>query len=65
MLVICDGGGSNADSKVGKIGKEYWGFRIRQNELVKNGVVRMGKSSSYSLETRRAEGKGSRVVMSD
>jgi hypothetical protein len=35
------------------------------NELVKNGAVRMGKSSSYSLETRRVEGKGSRVVMSD
>ena len=35
------------------------------NELVKTGAGGRGKSSSYSLETRRAEGKGSRVVMSD
>ena len=35
------------------------------NELVKNGAGGRGKSSSYSLKTRRAEGKGSQVVMSD
>ena len=35
------------------------------NELVKNGAGGRGKSSSYSLKTRRAKGKGSEVVMSD
>jgi hypothetical protein len=44
-------------NKVGKSG--------HVNELVKNGAGGRGKSSSYSLETRRAEGKGLRVVMSD
>jgi len=35
------------------------------NELVKNGAGGRGKSSSYLLKTRRAKGKGLRVVMSD